>query len=97
MVLSSAGAAINEHDPGIPLSLRLDCTLAALAGVWLGYNPWLHAVHTEAIRITGDRDAIPAIIGWLGVSRYAGTPVARSTAEDGTHNRVGSGTSEANR
>lgn len=87
LVLSRAGAAATERDPGIPVSLRLDCTLPALAGVWLGYVPWLAAIRTESVRVSGDRDAISATIGWVGVSRYAGIPVARSTVPVGSRSQ----------
>jgi hypothetical protein len=70
LVLSRAGAVARDTDPGITVSLRVTCTLAALAGVWLGHTPWLEAVRDRDIQFTGGRNVVRAVIGWIGVSRY---------------------------
>lgn len=55
----------------VDATVRLTCTLGALAGVWLGHLSWLQAVRDRAIMLTGDSAAVRSLIGCLGTSRYA--------------------------
>ncbi|WP_035286628.1 winged helix-turn-helix transcriptional regulator [Actinokineospora spheciospongiae] len=71
LMLSRDGAAATQVDPGLPAAVRIDCAIGALAGVWLGHRTWGEAVRDQAIRLTGTREAVRAVIGCLGVSRYA--------------------------
>lgn len=71
LVLSKAGVVVQHSDPGVPTVAALECTMAALTDVWLGYLPWLDAISAGHIRITGDRDAVLHVAGWIGVSRFA--------------------------
>ena len=52
-------------------TVRLTCTLSALAGVWLGRRSWLQAVRDRSIMLGGDTAAVRTLIGCLGRSRYA--------------------------
>ncbi|HET9142703.1 helix-turn-helix domain-containing protein [Actinophytocola sp.] len=74
LVLSRAGTAASARYPGVRVAVRLECTLTALAEVWLGYVPWLTAVGSASVRISGIADATAAVIGWVGVCRYAAVP-----------------------
>jgi DNA-binding HxlR family transcriptional regulator len=77
LVLSPDGATSTATDPRLPTPASIDCTLTALAGVWLGHLSWRDALRDHAIRFTGTRDSVRSAIGWLGRNRFA-TPPASS-------------------
>lgn len=72
LVLSQAVAAPTVHDPRLPQAMRIDCTLGALARVWLGHTDWLEALREKAIVITGPRGSVREAITWLGTNRFSG-------------------------
>ncbi|MEV7551876.1 helix-turn-helix domain-containing protein [Amycolatopsis sp. NPDC089917] len=72
LVLSQTVAAPTVHDPRLPSAMRIECTLGALARVWLGRTEWLDALRDKAIIITGPRTAVRQAITWIGTSRFAG-------------------------
>lgn len=71
LVLSEHGASAGTAAPGIPAALRIDCTLPALARVWLGHTGWLDAVREHTIRFTGPSEAVREVLACLGTSPYA--------------------------
>jgi DNA-binding HxlR family transcriptional regulator len=74
LVLSPEGASPTESDPRLPTVARIDCTVSALAGVWLGHRTWREALAERAIRFDGTREAVRNTIGWLGRNRFADRP-----------------------
>ncbi|GHG14230.1 MULTISPECIES: winged helix-turn-helix transcriptional regulator [Amycolatopsis] len=74
LVLSPAGASSTENDPRLPTVARIDCTVSALAGVWLGHRTWQEALADRAIRFDGTREAVRKTIGWLGRNRFTDPP-----------------------
>jgi DNA-binding HxlR family transcriptional regulator len=73
LVLSTDEVAVREGAPKSPATVQLNCTLGALANVWLGNLSWLEAVRDHAIVLAGDSAAVRSLIDCLGASRYAGT------------------------
>ncbi|MFI9457015.1 winged helix-turn-helix transcriptional regulator [Amycolatopsis sp. NPDC052450] len=73
LVLSRDLAAPTIHDPRLPQAMRIDCTLGALAQVWLGHTEWLEALRDKAIVISGPRSAVREAITWLGTNRFSGS------------------------
>ncbi|HEY7596595.1 MAG TPA: helix-turn-helix domain-containing protein [Actinophytocola sp.] len=78
--LSLSATEINIRQVTTPIgaTVRLTCTLGALAGVWLGHVTWLQAVREQAIMLGGEAAAIRSLIECLGLSRYAKVPRAES-------------------
>ncbi|HEY3465104.1 MAG TPA: helix-turn-helix domain-containing protein [Amycolatopsis sp.] len=70
LVLSPDGASATEADPRLPTVARIDCTVSALAGVWLGHRSWREALAERAIRFDGTREAVRNAISWLGRNRF---------------------------
>ncbi|KZB84779.1 winged helix-turn-helix transcriptional regulator [Amycolatopsis regifaucium] len=79
LVLSRSVAAPTIHDPRLPQAMRIDCTLGALAGVWLGHTDWLDALRDKSIVISGPRTAVRQAIVWIGVSPYSGRRAGTGT------------------
>ncbi|MER6668267.1 helix-turn-helix domain-containing protein [Amycolatopsis japonica] len=73
LVLSQELAAPTFHDPRLPRAMRIDCTLGALAGVWLGHTDWLDALRDGSIVISGPRTAVRQAIVWIGACPYSTT------------------------
>ncbi|WP_340687868.1 helix-turn-helix domain-containing protein [Amycolatopsis coloradensis] len=71
LVLSRTVTAATVHDPKRPQAMRIECTVGALARVWLGHEDWLDALRDKAIVITGPRNSVRQAITWLGTSRFA--------------------------
>jgi DNA-binding HxlR family transcriptional regulator len=76
--LSAAEVRIRRIAARSSATVRLTCTLGALAGVWLGHLTWLQAVRDRTIMLVGDPTAIRSLLGCVGVSRYAAVPRAAS-------------------
>jgi len=74
LVLSPEGASSTETDPRLPALARIDCTVSALAGVWLGHRTWREALAERTIRFEGTREAVRSTIGWLGRNRFTERP-----------------------
>jgi DNA-binding HxlR family transcriptional regulator len=70
LILSLEGASSTDTDPRLPMVARIDCTVSALAGVWLGHRTWREALSEQAIRFDGTREAVRDTIGWLGRNRF---------------------------
>ncbi|MEU0529039.1 winged helix-turn-helix transcriptional regulator [Amycolatopsis tolypomycina] len=70
LIFSPEGASSTESDPRLPTVARIDCTVSALAGVWLGHRTWREALAERAIRFEGTREAVRNTIGWLGRNRF---------------------------
>ncbi|QXV55754.1 helix-turn-helix domain-containing protein [Amycolatopsis sp. TNS106] len=79
LVLSQEVAAPTFHDPRLPQAMRIDCTLSALAGVWLGHIDWLDALRDKTIVISGPRTAVRQAVVWIGASPYATTGTGEPT------------------
>lgn len=79
LVLSQEVAAPTFHDPRLPQAMRIDCTLGALAGVWLGHTDWLDALREGSIVISGPRTAVRQAIVWIGASPYSATGTGEPT------------------
>ncbi len=79
--LSLSAAEINIRQVTVPVAatVRLTCTLGALAGVGLGHVSWLQAVREHAIMLAGDAASIRSLIDCFGRSRYAKVPRAELT------------------
>ncbi|MEV6647985.1 helix-turn-helix domain-containing protein [Amycolatopsis sp. NPDC051371] len=73
LVLSPEGASSTDTDPRLPAVARIDCTVSALAGVWLGHRTWQEILAERTIRFDGTREAVRNTIGWLGRSRFTGS------------------------
>ncbi|MFK0244092.1 winged helix-turn-helix transcriptional regulator [Amycolatopsis azurea] len=71
LMLSRTLATPTIHDPRVPQAMRIDCTLGALAHVWLGRVDWLDALRDKSIIVTGPRTAVRQAITWLGSSRFS--------------------------
>ncbi|ONF72172.1 winged helix-turn-helix transcriptional regulator [Amycolatopsis keratiniphila] len=71
LVLSRSVVAATVHDPKLPQSMRIECTVGTLTRVWLGHADWLDALRDRAIIITGPRSSVRQAITWLGTSRFA--------------------------
>lgn len=52
------------------MAVRFQCTLSALAGVWLGHLSWREAVEDCVIRLAESRESIRRAVGWLGRNRF---------------------------
>ncbi|GLY42754.1 transcriptional regulator [Amycolatopsis sp. NBRC 101858] len=70
LVLSPEGASPTDSDPRLPTIARIDCTVSALAGVWLGHRTWRDALADRVIRFDGTREAVRNTIAWLGRNRF---------------------------
>jgi DNA-binding HxlR family transcriptional regulator len=74
--LSAGEVRIRPTASGTAVTLRLSCTLGALAAVWLGHLTWLQAVRDRAIMLAGDAVAIRSLIDCFGASRFSTVPRA---------------------
>ncbi|MCR6490541.1 hypothetical protein M8542_47845 [Amycolatopsis sp. OK19-0408] len=73
-MFSPDGVFATAADPRLSAAVGIDCTLSALAGVWLGHLSWREAVEDGGIRLTGSRDSIRRAIGWVGRNRFTAAP-----------------------
>lgn len=80
IVLSTEHVSARHSKPGLPDAIRIDCTLTALAQIWLGHTSWLDAVREQTVRFTGPREMVHQAIHWIGTSRFS--PGRPSTAAD---------------
>jgi DNA-binding HxlR family transcriptional regulator len=70
LILSPEGAFPTEKDPRLPTVARIDCTVSALAGVWLGHRTWRETLAERAIRFDSTREAVRNTIAWFGRNRF---------------------------
>lgn len=61
-------------DPGYEVDLQVDADLAAMAGVWLGDQPFEVALRSQAIRLIGPRELAKDFPSWLKLSHFAPVP-----------------------
>ncbi|HEY3479384.1 MAG TPA: helix-turn-helix domain-containing protein [Streptomyces sp.] len=80
LVLSPEGACSTDTDPRLPTVARIDCTVSALAGVWLGHRTWREVLADQAIRFDGTREAVRNTITWLGRNRFTDTRLTLSAS-----------------
>ncbi|MBP2183634.1 winged helix-turn-helix transcriptional regulator [Amycolatopsis magusensis] len=67
VVLGASRARPQRQPPGgLPVLVELECTLTALAGVWLGHSRCLDELRARTLRFTGSRAAVRQVVGWLG-------------------------------
>ncbi|MBN6040352.1 helix-turn-helix domain-containing protein [Amycolatopsis sp. 195334CR] len=79
VVLGPGRARAQRTAPALPVQVRVECTITALANVWLGHSRCLDELRARTLRFTGDRAAVRRLVGWLG----AGAP-AKSLAAIGS-------------
>ncbi|WP_162788272.1 winged helix-turn-helix transcriptional regulator [Amycolatopsis albispora] len=78
-VVLGARARAQRTAPDLPVLVRVECTITALASVWLGHSRCLDELRARTLRFTGDRAAVRRLAGWLS----AGAP-AKSLAAIGS-------------
>lgn len=74
LTLSATEVATRPSAHDTTAEVRVNCTLGALAGVWLGHLSWLEAARDRVIMLAGDTAAIRTLIDCLGTSRFAAVP-----------------------
>ncbi|SDD38959.1 winged helix-turn-helix transcriptional regulator [Actinokineospora iranica] len=65
LALATGGSSARDTPPAEPASVRVVCTLGALARVWLGHGPLLEAVRDRSILITGELDHVRTVVAVL--------------------------------
>lgn len=74
LVLQRSGVDLCLHDPGYGVSLEVNGTVAALAGVCLGHAEIRRAIHDGEVELLGASRHRKGFPTWLGVTHFAALP-----------------------
>jgi DNA-binding HxlR family transcriptional regulator len=74
MVITAEDADVCDVDPGHPVAVTVNASLRRMVEVWRGDVPWLEALGSGAIEVSGPEVLRRALPRWFTLSVFASVP-----------------------